>query len=305
MTAVAFLGALDLGLIYSLVALGLLVSYRVLNIADMTSDGSFTLGAAVCGILTAGGHPLLGILAGSVAGMLAGVVTGLLQTKLRVQPILAGIITMVGLYSVNLMVMGGRSNITLLRTETLYTLSEGALPLEAGRLLLLCAIAFVVCLGLYSFFQTRLGLCIRATGDNREMVCASGVNPEGAVLVGLALANGLIALSGALLAQYQQFCEITIGTGMVVLGLASLIIGEVLVGGEGLASRLLGAVAGSVLYRILMAAALAADIPAYNLKLVSALLVAAAISIPALREQAAVYQLRKAGGRHADRSESV
>ena len=279
-------GALEQGLIYGLVALGLYMSYRTLDIADLTVDGSFTLGAAVSAVLTALGHPFLGLALALAAGAAAGLATALLQTKLRIQSILAGIITMTALYSINLKVMGGRSNLALLRMETVFSALKKAMPAAVnGYNKLLIAVAFVavVAVVLAFFLRTRLGLSIRATGDNRRMVSASSINPEYTITVGLCIANALTALSGALIAQYQQFCDITMGTGMVVIGLASLIIGEVLTGTArfpSVARGVLSAVIGGGIYWLIIASAISSSVSANDLKLLSAVIVAAAISWP-------------------------
>lgn len=285
-------GAVEQGFIYSLVALGLFLSYRVLDVADLTTDGSFTLGAACSAVLTVQGHPALGLLLALLAGAAAGFVTALLQTRLGVQSILAGIITMTGLYSVNLMVMGGRSNLNMLKEGNLFTAAEALLG-PAGKLLLAGAFALGLGVLLALFLRTQLGLSIRATGDNREMVAASSINPAFTTTVGLCAANALVALSGGLLVQYQKFSDVNLGTGMVVIGLASLIIGEVLTGRGSVPRGILAAVLGAVLYRIIIAAALAANVGAQNFKLVSAVIVAAAISWPSVREKLQLYRLRR------------
>lgn len=279
-------GALEQGLIYGLVALGLYMSYRTLDIADLTVDGSFTLGAAVSAVFIALGHPFLGLALALAAGAAAGLATALFQTKLRIQSILAGIITMTALYSINLKVMGGRSNLALLRMETVFSALKKAMPAAVnGYNKLLIAVAFVavVAVVLAFFLRTRLGLSIRATGDNRRMVSASSINPEYTITVGLCIANALTALSGALIAQYQQFCDITMGTGMVVIGLASLIIGEVLTGAArfpSVARGVLSAVIGGGIYWLIIASAISSSVSANDLKLLSAVIVAAAISWP-------------------------
>ena len=285
-------GAVEQGFIYSLVALGLFLSYRVLDVADLTTDGSFTLGAACSAVLTVQGHPAAGLLLALLAGGAAGFVNALLQTRLGVQSILAGIITMTGLYSVNLMVMGGRSNLNMLKEGNLFTAAEALLG-PAGKLLLAGAFALGLGVLLALFLRTQLGLSIRATGDNREMVAASSINPAFTTTVGLCAANALVALSGGLLVQYQKFSDVNLGTGMVVIGLASLIIGEVLTGRGSVPRGILAAVLGAVLYRIIIAAALAANVGAQNFKLVSAVIVAAAISWPSVREKLQLYRLRR------------
>ena len=285
-------GAVEQGFIYSLVALGLFLSYRTLDIADLTTDGSFTLGAACSAILTVQGRPLEGLLLALIAGAAAGFITALLQTRLGVQPILAGIVTMTGLYSVNLMVMGGRSNLNMLKEENVFTTAEAAFgPL--GKLILTGMIALAVGGLLALFLRTQLGLSIRATGDNREMVASSSIDPALTTTVGLCAANALIALSGGLLVQYQKFSDVSLGTGMVVIGLASLIIGEVVAGKGGAFRGIIAAVIGAVIYRIIIAAALVANVGAQNFKLVSAVIVAAAISWPAVREKLQFQKLRR------------
>ncbi len=278
------------GLIYSLVALGLYISYRTLDIADLTTDGSFTLGIACSAILTSLGHPVLGLWAALFAGALAGGVTAVLQTKLGVQPILAGIITMTGLYSINLLIMG-KSNLTLLRVDTLFRWADKLMPY--GTLVLSLAFAVVCAVLLILFLRTQLGLSLRATGDNRDMVAASSINPAFTTTVGLCIANALIAVSGGLLAQQQGYGDLTLGTGMVVIGLASLVIGEVLVGRGGIVRGVVGALIGSIIYRVLTGIALTSNLGASNLKLVSAVIVAAAISWPAVRDKILFYKKRK------------
>ena len=286
-------GAVEQGFIYSLVALGLYLSYRTLDVADLTTDGSFTLGAACSAILTIGGHPVQGLLLALAAGALAGFVTALLQTRLGVQPILAGIVTMTGLYSVNLMVMGGRSNLNMLKEENVFTAAEGLLG-PAGKLVLAGILALLVGAGLALFLRNQLGLSIRATGDNREMVAASSIDPAFTTTVGLCAANAMVALSGGLLVQYQKFSDISLGTGMVVIGLASLIIGEVVTGRRSVVRGIAAALVGAVIYRIIIATALVSTkVGAQNFKLVSAVIVAAAISWPAIREKLRFYQLRR------------
>ena len=291
MSLLVLQGAVEQGFIYALVALGLYISFRTLDIADLTTDGTFTLGAAVSAVFTVQGQPLLGVVLAFFCGALAGFVTALLQTKLGVQPILAGIITMTALYSVNLMVMG-KPNINFFKEKTIFTAAE-AMPGGFGSLLQAAAITAVLCV--------LLVLSLRATGDNRDMVSASSINPAFTTTVGLCLSNAVVALSGALIAQYQKFADNTLGTGMVVIGLASLIIGEVLFGRGGphaLAKGVLAATVGAVVYRIIVAAAIAVNIDAKNMKLVSALIVAAAISYPAIRDKVLFYRKRREANRN-------
>lgn len=298
MNLVAFGGAIEQGLIYSLVALGLFLSYRTLDIADLTVDGSFTLGAAVSAMFTLAGHPFLGLIFAMFAGSLAGFVTASLQTRFGVAPILAGIITMTALYSINLKVTGERSNVPLLRVDTVYTKIAELLGPMGGyaKLLFSAGVVLIVAVSLVMFLKTRLGLSIRATGNNRTMVSASSINPAMTITVGLCIANAMVSLSGAMLAQYQLFCENMMGTGMVVVGLASLIIGEVVTRCDKFGSvrrAVFAAILGSVLYRMIMAAALSASVSPSNLKLVSAIIVAGAISYPAIGRYLDVQRLKK------------
>lgn len=269
--------ALELGLIYALVAMALYLSFRVLNIADMTTDGSFTLGCAVSAVLAVAGHPYLALPAAMAAGTCAGIITALLQTRCGVPSILAGIITNTGLYTVNLAVMGFSSNINMMKKATIFSLFPGS------KLVLVLIISAVMAVALVLFLSTRLGLSIRATGDNPDMVRASSINTGFTITVGLAVANSFTALSGAVLAQYQKTADINLGTGMVIIGLASLIIGETIFRKGKLWFKVLGAVAGCVIYRFIIAIALRLDLPSECLKLVSAVIVAVAIALPAIR----------------------
>ena len=277
--------ALELGFLYALVAMALFLSYRVLDIADLTTDGAFVLGAAVSVSLAAAGHPVLAVPAAMAAGACAGFVTAFLQTKLGVPPILAGIVTNTGLYTVNLMAMGWKSNVSLLKQETVISLFRATglggdwyeTVLAAGITLLMGAL-------LVSFLGTRLGLSIRATGDNRDMVRASSINPTFTVTVGLCISNSLTALSGAVVGQAQKSADINGGTGIVVIGLACLIIGETVVGRGSMLRGALAVIAGSVIYRFVYALVLRSPIPIDCLKLVTAIVVALAIAAPSLKQ---------------------
>lgn len=295
--------ALELGFQYALVAMALFLSYRILDIADLTTDGSFVLGAAVSVTLTAAGHPILAIPAAMLAGACAGFVTAFLQTRLGVPSILAGIITNTGLYTVNLMTMGWKSNASLLRVDTVFTLLKGAgVGGEWYELLLSASITILAGVLLWLFLGTRLGLSIRATGDNRDMVRSSSVNPAFTVTVGLCLANALTGLSGAVVGQYQKTVDTNMGTGIVVIGLACLIIGETLVGRGGIGRGVLAVMAGSVVYRFIYAAVLNTRIvPIECLKLVTALVVAAAIAAPTIKSGAAFQRRRLAAGQKGGR----
>ena len=283
-SAVIF-SALELGFIYALVALALFLSFRVLNIADMTTDGSFTLGCAVSAMVAVAGHPLLALPAAMIAGACAGSITALLQTKLKIPSILAGIITNTGLYTVNLAVMGFSSNVNMLRSATLFTLVQPALG-NFYKLLPAAVITVTVGILLVLFLRTRLGLSIRATGDNQDMVRASSINTGFTITIGLMLSNSMTALSGAILAQYQKTADINLGTGMVIIGLASLIIGETILPKGKMWRKAMGAILGSIVYRFIIAIALRLDLPSECLKLISATIVALAIGLPAIKAAA-------------------
>lgn len=286
--------ALELGFMYALVAMALFLSYRVLDIADLTTDGGFVLGAAVSVTMAAAGHPVLAVPAAVGAGACAGYVTAFLQTRLGVPSILAGIVTNTGLYTVNLMVMGWSSNISLRKQDTLFTmLRDTGFGGEWYKLILAAGITVTAAVLLVWFLGTRLGLSIRATGDNREMVSASSINTVFTISVGLCVSNALTALSGAVVGQYQKSTDINSGTGIVVIGLACLIIGETVFGRRSVSRNTAAAVAGSIIYRFLYAVILKTSIvPIECLKLVTAVVVALAIAFPALKEWAA-FQKRK------------
>ncbi len=292
-----FLGALTIGLILSLLALGIYISYRVFDIADITVDGSLTLGAAICAILIVKGfNPVVATACGFLGGMAAGTLTGILQAKFNINPLLAGILVMTSLYSINLHIMG-KSNVPLLSGTSLITVAERLGPrlfgqaeirilgwLVSSRDLVTVLAAAGVCVAssllLFWFFRTSLGTAMRASGQNPQMIRALGVNVERYRILGLALANAMVALSGALLAQYQGFADAQMGIGMVVWGLASVIIGESLTGSRSLGLAIYGAVAGSVLFRLLVAIALRWGLNPNDLKLVTALFVFAALVLP-------------------------
>ena len=281
--------ALELGCVYALVALALVLSFRVLNIADMTTDGAFTLGCAVSATFAVAGHPILGLPAAMLAGACAGSVTAFLQTRLRIPSILAGIITNTGLYTVNLAVMGFSSNVNMMKAATVFSMVQPLIGKTFCKLIPVAVLTLCVGFLLALFLKTRLGLSIRATGDNPDMVRASSINTGFTITVGLCVSNSLTALSGAVLAQYQKTADINLGTGMVIIGLASLIIGETLMPKGKTWVKILGAVLGSVVYRFIIAIALRMDLPSECLKLISATIVALAIGLPAI----------KAGLRHA------
>lgn len=277
--------ALELGLIYSLVALALFISFSILDIADLSTDGCFTLGCAVCAMFTIAGHPILGLFVAMAAGVCSGFLTAFLQTKLGIASILAGIIVNTGLYTINLMVMGFSSNVNLFGCDSIFTWGKEAIGGTWYKLIIIAVIVIVVAALIALFLNTRLGLSIRATGDNPDMVRASSINTKLMITIGLCVANALTGLSGGLLAQYNRSCDINLGTGMVTIALASLIIGETLMGKGGIKKRIVGVIVGSCLYRFIVAIALRLDVPAESLKLVSAIIVAVAIAFPYVKKQ--------------------
>ena len=287
--------ALELGFLYAPVALALFLSYRVLDIADLTTDGCFILGCAVSVTVCAAGHPILAVPAAMIAGAAAGFVTAFLQTRLGVPSILAGIITNTGLYTVNLMAMGWTSNASLIRQDTIFLMFRSTgIGGDWYEIILGGALTLAAALLLVAFLGTRLGLSIRATGDNRDMVRASSINPTFTITVGLCIANALTAFSGALVGQAQRSANVNIGTGMVVIGLACLIIGETVLGRGSVLRGALSVFVGSIIYRLIYAVALSSKVfPIEAMKLVTAILVALAIAAPALKEWAA-FQKRKA-----------
>ncbi len=283
MSLLSLQGSLELGIIYAIMALGVFISFRTLNMPDLTVDSSFTLGASVSAVLCVAGQPVLALIVAFIAGCAAGSLTALLTTKLKIQPLLSGILMMLALYSINLKVMGNKANIPLLNKLTIFSPFKGT-PMEGySRLVLSAAVMIVLMVLLYFFLKTRFGFVLRATGDNDKMVRALGVNTDFTTLVGLALSNGLVAVSGAMIAQYQSFADVSMGIGMVVIGLASVIIGEVLFGARSLLNRLLAVILGAILYRFIIAFALALGMPPTDLKLVSAAIVTLALSMGIIR----------------------
>ena len=290
-------GALTIGLILSLLALGVFISFRIFAFPDITAEGSVTLGAAVAAVLLVSGvHPLWATLAAFASGALAGSVTGVINTRFGINRLLSGILVMTALFSVNLHIMG-KSNVPLMSERTVATMAEsvgdwligaeavGVMGWEVASrdlsvLLVALAVAVVVGGVLYLFFRTNIGTAMQAAGDNDQMIRALGVNVDTMVVLGLALSNGLIATSGALLAQYQGFADVQMGIGMVVWGLASIIIGEALVGVRQLGYVITGAVMGSVLFRLLVAIALRGGLNPNDLKLITAAFVFAALVLP-------------------------
>ncbi|MDD4343807.1 MAG: ABC transporter permease [Eubacteriales bacterium] len=280
MSFAAFMGAIELGMIYSILALGVFLSFRTLNTPDLTVDGSIVTGAAASAMICSiGGNPLIALLVAFILGSLAGVVTALLNTKLKIQPLLSGILVMLGIYSINLRIMGNRSNIALTKNETIYKMAKDFLPSSYSSLIVGTFLLILISILMFFFLKTRLGFALRATGDNEDMVRASGINSDHMKIMGLSLSNGLVGLSGGMLAQYQSYADIGMGVGMVVIGLASVIIGEAVFGAKSLFKRLIAVGMGAILYRLIIAIALNFGMPANDLKLVSAIIVTFALAL--------------------------
>ncbi len=295
--------ALELGLICSLTVLALFLSYSMLNVCDLSTDGCFTLGAAVGAVVAISGHPFLSIFAAMAAGVCSGFITAFLQTRMGVESLLAGIIVNTGLYSVNIAVMSGASLLNMNKTTTVFSMMKDALAgtaIAGGYKLIVAGIAVALVVAFLVFFlNTRLGLSIRATGDNPDMVRSSSVNTVFTTTVGLCISNAFTGLSGCLLAQSQKSCDINIGTGMVTIALASLLIGRTLMGRGGIAKRAIGAVLGAFIFRLVYTIALRFDMPAYMLRLVSSVIVVLAISGPYLKRQWPTIRRRITGMRSA------
>ncbi|WP_270420007.1 MULTISPECIES: ABC transporter permease [Acidaminococcus] len=282
------------GLLWSLLALGVYITFRVLDIADLTVEGSFPLGASVAvTLLVKDVNPVTAILAAALAGGVAGVVTGLLHTKLRIPALLAGILTMIALYSVNLRIMG-KANISLLGKETAFTLVESNLGVAYSQAVLLVGLISCVLFSvlMYWFFGTEIGAAIRATGFNPQMIRAQGVDTNIMLLIGLFFSNALVAVAGSLVAQSNGFADVGMGVGTIVIGLASVIIGEVLFGTRSFKNSLISVILGSIVYRLVIAIVLQMGMPPNDLKLFTAVLVAIALSLPMVKGK---FQSRKAG----------
>ena len=293
------LTALELGLICSLTTLALFLSYSMLNVCDLSTDGCFTFGAAVGAAVALSGHPLLSIPAAMLAGVCSGFVTAFLQTRMGINSLLAGIIVNTGLYSINIWVMSGKAQLNMNKTNTIFTMMRSLLkntPFKGQDELAVALLAVGLVVAFLTFFlNTRLGMAIRATGDNPDMVRSSSINPVLTTTVGLCVANAITGLSGCLLAQSQRSVNIDLGSGMVTIALASLLIGHTLMGRVGILLRAVGMVVGSFLFRLVYTIALRLDMPPFMLKLVSSVIVILAISVPYLKEQWPTIRRRLAG----------
>ena len=304
-TVSLIISALSQGMIYAPMALGVFVAFRILKTPDLTIDGSFVAGMCACAVVTIAGHPYLALLCGLLVGALAGLITGLLQTKLGINAILSGILTMTGLYTVNFMMLGGQSNLYLQRSvvnsagveskvasDTLYKSFRALMVSLTGNrkfdnnlsaLIVTAVIVVLVAAVLAVFFRTRCGMAIRATGDNEEMVRSSSINADSSRVLGIMVSNALVALSGALLCEQQRYADLNFGSGMLVVGLASVIIGQVFFGLRGVTLGIISAAAGSLVYRLILQFAYKIDMPSYAVKLLSAVIVVIALILPRVK----------------------
>ena len=305
MLIIILLEALELGLIYSILALGVFLSFRTLNMPDLTVDGSIVTGAAISAVIctaAAGADPalqpiicIIGLILSFIFGMGAGAITALLNTKLKIQPLLAGILVMLGIYSINLRIQG-KANINLNSVPTLYGAVEEAMgDFKWSAIVLGVIVAAVVILLMFAFLKTRKGFALRATGDNEEMVRAYGISSDNMKLLGLSVSNGLVGLAGGMLAQYQGYSDVGMGTGMVVIGLASVIIGEVIFGTKSLMRRLVAVALGAIVYRMIIGVSLYIGMPPTDLKLVSAVIVTIALAMGMMGGSLSIRK-KKAGG---------
>ena len=301
-----YITAIEEGFLYGLLALGIYISLRILNIPDLTSEGSFGFGSAVAAIVAAQGFSFLSFAAAFLAGVLAGIVTGLLQTKMKVHPVLAGIITMSGLYSINLIVRGSSNlnfNDNSVFTKFFDLIGVSGMDKKIVGLVIVAVVCIAVTVIVIVFFRTHLGLCIRATGDNPDMVKASSVNVDFSLIFGLALANGLIALSGALVSHYLGLSDQSFSNGMLIYGLAAVIIGEAIFGRRSVALGFISAVVGSVVYKIIVAFVIDVSLFGKNsenlMKLTCAIIVAATLIIPEIKKQIENRKIKKEARRNA------
>ena len=282
------------GLMWSMLAIGVFLSFRVLDVPDMTCEGSFPLGAAIAAsLISVDINPMWAVFAAIAGGILAGGITGILYTKLKIPAILSGILTMIALYSINLHVMG-KANISLLRTDTIFSFPSNLFHVDpaAASFMVPTFLLLIIAAFIYWFFGTELGMCIRATGDNPQMVRAQGVNTDSMIILGLCLSNGLIGLCGAVVAQNNGFADVGMGIGTIVIGLASVIIGEVILGADSFSTSLIAVVLGSVIYRVVIAIVLYLGMPPNDLKLFTAIIVMIALALPLLK---AKVRMGKAG----------
>lgn len=283
MTLTVVLGALELGLIFAVLALGIFISFRILDTPDLTVDGSFVLGVAVSSIFTVNGHPFVGLLLSVAAGFIAGALTGILHTKVHIQPILAGILVMTALYSINMRIMGKKPNLSFYDTDTVFTKLRGVMDKHAANLVVTAVVLIIVFVLLFLFLKTQVGMSLRATGDNEAMVRASSIDSDKMKILGMGVANALVALSGAEYAQYSGFGDANGGVGMLVVGLASIIVGEVIFGRRSVLAGMLSSVVGAIIYRFVLTIALRLGMESIDMKLFSAVIVTVAVAVPAVK----------------------
>lgn len=312
------IGAVGSGLIYAVLALGVFLSFRTLNTPDLTVDGSIVTGAAAsamfCSIgsgpvmeqlysnmsesaaaLLQGMFPVIALIAAFIGGSAAGLITALLNTKLKIQPLLAGILVMLGAYSINLRILGNKANVSLTSVDTIYSKAAATFDPRWSAVFVGLLVLIIVIILFYFFLNTRKGFALRATGDNEEMVRAAGISSDNMKILGLSISNGCVGLAGGLLAQNQGFVDIGMGVGMVVIGLASVIIGEVIFGVKSLLRRLIAVALGAIVYRLILAVALGLGMPATDMKLVSAVIVVIALSLGTLSGSISAGRNRKKG----------
>ena len=295
MSILSLISSVELGLIYAVMALGIFLSFRTLNTPDLTVDSSLVTGAAVSAVMcSAGLNPALALICALITGGLAGIATALINTKLQIQSLLAGILVMLGLYSVNMRIMGGKANISLLNADTIYRRFSEVFPNKYSDLTLSLIILIVIIVIFFLFLKTRLGFALRATGDNEDMIKACGVDSHLMRIIGLCISNAFVGLAGGMLSQYQGYTDIGMGVGMVVIGLASVIIGEVIFGTKTLMRRLIAVALGAILYRLIISLALEFGMEPMDLKLVSAVIVTIALAFGMLGDK---FSFRRKGGK--------
>ena len=275
--------ALELGLIFSIMSIGIFITFKILNLPDLTIDGSYTLGGVVAAIFTINNHPFLGIAMGMMAGAVAGLFTGLLHTKLRIDAILSGILVMTGLYSINLRILD-KPTISIYGKNDIYTVFSRFLPYGYEKLIINAIIVIIIAVIIFCFFKTQIGMSLIATGDNEDMVRASSINADLMKIIGLMIGNSCVALSGAIMVSQVGFADISSGTGMMIIGIASIIVGEALFGRKSLLICFIGVIVGAVLYRYILTIAYNLGFEAGDLKLISAVLVIIAIGLPNIKK---------------------
>lgn len=295
-------GAISQGVLWGIMVLGVYITYKILDIADLTVDGSFALGGCVCATLVAGAgwNPVLALMASLVAGLVAGAITGFLHTVFEIPAILSGILTQIALWSINLRIMSGKSNMPLLKLDTVFSWLVNITGLSQSQVSLLLGVivAAIMITALYWFFGTELGAALRATGDNEDMIRALGVNTKRTKMLALMISNGLVAFSGALVCQSQKYADINMGTGAIVIGLASIVIGGVVMGQlRSFKSKLISAVVGAVVYFLIRATVLRMGMNANDMKLLSAIIVALALWIPVATRKWRVRHSYSEGGK--------